>query len=474
MATLDLLGQDYPSRALDQNQSTLINMYLEGDQNKGKFKVIALPTPGLTTFSDTGQANVRALFEHNNVLYAVAGNKFYSINSGGTATQIGSNLSTSSGFAKIEAITGGGDNNNQLIIIDGTNGYHYNIGTNTATFPIADADFPQTCTDLAAQDDYVIVQDNNSISFNISSIADGTTWSALDFASKIGKADRLVALFINQRKLYLMGSKTTEVWYNSGNNNFPFERVPDIFLHYGCAARSSVYLGDQNVYFLGRTANGGFSVVKIDQYSIIPVSTQPLDTEIGTLTSQSDAIGYVYKKDGHEFYELTFPTDGKTYTYDITANVWFRRQSLVSASYTRFLGNCAAFCYNKHLVGDYNSGKIYYQNTTGYTENSVAIRRRFVTPAIYYEGKRVIVDRLSIVVETGIGSNKTFTLEKSLDNGSTWTTVNTYTVPDKGRQIYENRLGSSKTGILFRITTTMDAKFIILGFEAQISVGHDN
>src|SRR6266702_6814805 len=159
---LDLMDQSWPSESTDENQASLTNMYLEQDMGKGKYKIIALPTPGLTLFCDTGQANVRDLYTLNNVLYGIAGNQFGTINSSGVWTQLGT-LNTSSGRAKIRAITGAVDNNHQIAMIDGTNGYIYNIGTAASQFPIASANFPQTASDIENQDDYIIVSLNNSM-----------------------------------------------------------------------------------------------------------------------------------------------------------------------------------------------------------------------------------------------------------------------------------------------------------------------
>ena len=106
---LDLLTQDSPSKSVDQNQARLINMYLEPDNSKGKFTIIAHSLPGLTQFCDTGEANIRAMLELNNVTYVVTGNKFGTVSDAGVFAQLGSNLSTSSGFAKITAISGGGE-----------------------------------------------------------------------------------------------------------------------------------------------------------------------------------------------------------------------------------------------------------------------------------------------------------------------------------------------------------------------------
>lgn len=473
---IDLLGQDYPSKSLDQNQTQLTNMYLEADKDKGKYPIIALPTPGLTLFADTGKTSIRAMYSHNDVLYVVAGDILYSCNSSGTLTSLHS-LNTTSGFAKLKTISGGSDNNNQLTLIDGTNGYSYNIGTNTSTFPITDVDFPQTSIDIATQDDYVIVANNNSIQYNISNLSDSLTYDSLDFASKIGEADKLVGIFTHEGKLWLFGNRTTEVWYNSGNVSFPFEKTPDTFLHYGLAAKNSV-AGSANYFcFLTVNSSGGYHIVmvlpKTFYYDPQPISTLPLDNLIGSFTTISDAFAYIYTKDGHEFYEITFPSAGYTFCFDKVSGAWNRRQSYTNSTYTNFLGSCQAFCFGKNLIGDSTSGKIYYQNSNSYTENGTPIRRMLVSPPIYMEGKRVFINQLQIDVETGVGSNKTFTLEKSFDNGSTWILVNTFTIPDKGGRIYQNNLGSSRYGILFRITTTMDAKFIILGFQADVKIGHN-
>lgn len=471
MPKINLLSQDYPSKAIDENQSRLINMYLEPDKNNGQFPIIAYPTPGLTSFCSTGEAVIRTMYEYNGVLYAVAGNKFGSVNSAGTFTQLGSNLSTSTGFAKIISITGGSDINNQLVIIDGTNGYSYNLDTAIATFPISDTDFPDNATDITSQDDYVIVANPTSIQFNLSNLADSTTWEALDFASKIGYSDNLVALKSHKSKLWLFGNRTIEVWYNSGNPDFPFERISDIAINYGVAAKESIAAINDSIYLLAQAASGGYRFMQIVDYGLVPFGDSPREALVNSFTTFNDCKAYSYTIDSHDFIDWTFPTENVTFTYDVTTGVWLTRQSNLAGTYGRFLGNCSAFCYNKRLIGDFNSGVIYTQSSSVYQENGTAIRRMFVSPPIPHEGRRIFVHRLQIYVETNVGSNKTFTLEISNDSGRTWETIETYTIPsDNLTQIYTSSLGSAFNW-MFRITTTMNAKFMLLGFTAEFSMG---
>lgn len=469
MQILDLLNQDYPSKSIDQNQSKLINMYLEPDKSKGKYQIVAYPTAGLGVFVDTEAANIRAMVEHNEVLYVVAGSKFYSIASDGTKTELGT-LNTSTGFAKMVMITGGQDSNNQINIIDGTNGYSYNIGLATAQFPITDVDYPQTATDIASSDEYVIVENNGSISFQISNVADGRTWESLDFASKIGKSDRLVAIYVNQRRLWLFGSKTTEVWYNSGNALFPFERIPDTFLHVGCAAKRSVVMVQEQLMFLGKSINGGYGFYVMNGYVPASIDQPAICYALNQMTTVSDAFATATYKDGHTLIDWTFPTEGRTLTYDATTGIWLEKQSYTSGNYTNFLGSCAAFCYGKSLIGDSNSGKIYYQSTSLYTENSTAVRRIIQTPPVYMNGARIFINRIQIDLETDVGSSKSFTVEKSTDGGRTFTTIGSYDIPAGGGRIYINKIGSART-FVFKISTTADAKFIVLGMQAEAGVG---
>lgn len=493
MVQIDLLTQNTVEKASDQNMSQVMNMYIEEEQTtllsqfpyqrfpdppKGEYKVIAYSMFGLGLFCDTQQSNVRALYEQAGVVYCVAGNQFGTINSGGTFTSIGT-LNTSSGWAKIVAITGGIDNNNQLVIIDGTNGYQYNIGTNTVDFPIANPNFIQTAVDITSQDDYVIVENSGSMQFYISNVSDSTTWQSIDFGSKFRQPDRLQALISFKGELWLFGTNTTEVWQNTGNNNFPFQRRSDVLIEQGVAAPRAVCIGSNALFYFGKSRTGGYALIIIDKNSYIPqvISLKPTMYQFSQLTTPTDCLMYAYAKDGHEFVDITFPTDNKTFTFDASNQTWVGRSSFANGVYGRFLGNCHCFGYGKSLVGDFNSGKVYYQSGSLFTENGTPFKRQWISPHVpniqYKEaqGKRLYIHRLQIDVQTNVG-NGTFLLEMSKDHGNTWESVATYTIPTTGdTTIYTTSLGSSFT-FTFRITTTDNIDLILLGFIAEASIGN--
>lgn len=385
----------------------------------------------------------------------------------------------------IVVLTGGQNYTNPSVVITDT------VGTGATAIAFTETSAcPTTADDIENQDDYIIAKQPNSQEFLVSNVSDTTIWNPLMFASKYGQPDHIQGILSHEAVIWFFGNKTTEIWSDQGVTGatafFPFSRLTTTFLHYGLAAKESIAVNGNYFIFLSANIGGGYSVFqtlpRIYYYNPAPISSFPIDSAIKSLSTVSDAIGSILNWNGHELYTLTFPTGNVSYVYDVpkaqqadqTKGAWYVRQSYVNGTYGRSLENCTCFCYGKQLIGDYNSGNVYYLDDTNYTENNVPMIRQLVTPPgpTYAGGKRVFFPRLQIDVETGIGSNMVFTLEKSTDNGGSWSTVGTYTVPSKGGRIYSDRLGSSRSGMIFRITTTMNGKFCILGFQAEILVGH--
>lgn len=467
MAIINLLSDTNPDKSIDQNSASLINMYITKEGDAGKYEINAYPTPGLTTLA-TLVSPVRALYEEHGVLYAVGGNKFYSITSGGTATILGT-LNTSTGVVKIRGI------NDQLLILDGGNGYVWKI--TAATFStISDANFINTATDCAAQDEFGITINGGNQTWYASAISDLTTWPALSFASVTGYQANLVAVATLHREVFLFQTNTIEVWDNLGTANFTFGRNQSVFIEWGCAAKSSVAKGDNTLFFLGQSPTGGIQVIRLDGYSPMVISNPAINYQLSTYTTVSDAIGFVYQQEGHEFYVLTLPTAGVTWVYDVTTKAWHQRQSLVGASQTRWLPSCYAFCYNTPYVGDYNSGNVYSLDMTNNQENGSAITRTLVTHPFYTAGTWIYCDRLQIDLDmNNTTAGNTMNLTVSRDGGRTFGSAKSNNMAGAGAtvggtRIWWSRLGAAK-GFVFKLTTTMNAKFLILGAWANMRGG---
>lgn len=103
------------------------NLYPHIDQ-EGKGQISLLKTPGLTLFSSIGVGASRGAINYDGTYYKIAGNTFYEVNSGGISVTRGT-LNTSAG--KCILAHNGANNGQQIIIVDGTNGYIYNSQYNT-------------------------------------------------------------------------------------------------------------------------------------------------------------------------------------------------------------------------------------------------------------------------------------------------------------------------------------------------------
>lgn len=472
---INLLNEYFVNRPSDNNRANLINWYLEIENantqisyqtgglqpQHGKYKILALPTPGLSSFNADSGTLVRGGINNREIPYFVVDNKLYSYASDGTRTELGT-LSTSTGYVELASI------GTQIGIVDGTNLYIWNINSSTFT-QVSDVDLPANPTTITAQDGFFLVTGVNSISVYASAVGDGTNWDALSFANKNGSDDYVARLISSNRFVWVIGKRATEVWYNAGAAVFAFDAYPNALFEYGTPAPGSVAKGNNSIYFISQSKSGGYTIVESQGLQLQPVSNDAIGYQLSQLTTISDCIAYCYQLDAHEFYVMTFPTDGKTFVFDIKSRLWHERRSLISSVQTRHRGQCKVLAYNKVLIGDSQSGNILYYDMTASTDNGSAITRTLITPPAYNEGKKFFIDKLQIDTETGIGSNPTITVDLSYDSGHTFTNTLTGTVPNAGGRQFWTRLGYTQNGIVMQATTT--GNFSILGATADVRTG---
>lgn len=477
MTQINLLAETANGKSVEQNSANLTNMYLTMDSDNGKYQANAYPTPGLTIFATLPTSPVRAMYDLHGVLYVVSGNTLYSVNSSGTPTSIGT-LNTTTGFAKMRGI------NQQLMIIDGTNGFIYNIVSHVFS-QITDTNFTQNCTDLNSQDEIFMVVEPNSQTWQICQISDGTDWTFEGlplFTSVTGNNNYLAAIISLQRQVWLPGTTTTSVYYNAGQAGFTFAQNASVFTELGCAAPQSLAYGDNTLFMLAKDRNGGIVVVNFNGYTPAVISTSAINYQLSLLTTISDAIGFTYWQEGHEFYVLSFPTANKTFVYDMAIQAWHQRTSLLSGIQGRWLVQSYCFSYNMCLGGDFQSGNIYKLDMTNFTENGTAITRTLVTNPYYQAGAMIFVSKLQIdfdenaIYNSGGTANTTaLNLYVSRDGGRTYGAAKPQSLVGSGLTPYGyrvqwQRLGASRN-FTYMLQTSMNAQFIILGAWATVVAG---
>ncbi len=176
-------------------------------------------------------------------------------------------------------------------------------------------------------DGYFIFDANGTNQFFLSALGDGTQYSASDYATAQANPDLLLGVANYHEQLLLFGTRTIEVWYDSGNADFPFQRFDGALVQRGCAAPLAIVQEDNSVFWLGE--DGIF--YRLDGYQPVRVSTYATEHAWAQYSTTSNASAFVLTVEGHKFIFLFFPAGPATWCYDIASGaetpLWHERES---------------------------------------------------------------------------------------------------------------------------------------------------
>jgi hypothetical protein len=237
----------------------------------------------------------------------------------------------------------------------------------------------------------------------------GTAFDPTDIATKSTAPDPIVTLIVMHAEIWLLGTQTTEIWYNAGASDFTFQIFPGIFIEHGCIAPYSVAKQDLNIYWLSTDKQGQGIVIKGNNYAAHRISTYAIEQEFAQYGKLSDAIGWTYQQLGHTYYVLTFPGADKTWVWDENTQLWHERASLqttvnqelvLDGNLHGIFYNCSGVCGGLVYVGD-RIGNIWLLDTNNYTENNIAIPRIRSFPHLLNSQKRVSYKQFIADMECG-------------------------------------------------------------------------
>lgn len=451
-------GPDYANRSPNVNARKTVNLYPR-TQKPGSKTVLALyATPGLKLAGTAGTGPWRSnLVEWDGALYGVSGDTLYKINSALSSTSIGT-LNTSGG--RVEIVAG----RQYLMLVDGGDGYTYD-GTTFAA--ISDPDLPGNPTHCSYLDGRFIVNDSGSDRFYISSISDPTSWGALDYASAESSGDDILAFTATYKDLYFIGSKTTQVYYNSGNQAFTFDPYPNGTLDVGIQAEYSLSKSAAGLFWLAITEEGDVSVVRAQGIQIQHIS-EDISWDLEQMTVTSDATAFTYRQNGRTMYQISFPTEDKTFEYIVESGMWIERKSANLGRY-RIAGH--GYIGGKHVMCDFEDGKYYEHDFATFDDNGEEIERIRRAPVIHAgNNNRLIHHGLIIEFEsgtglpTGQGSDPQAMLRYSDDGGHTWSSELWRSIGKIGEYEYRSRwskLGQARNRIYeVKVTDPVDVTII--------------
>jgi hypothetical protein len=482
MPRLSFAGSTYVARSPNISLERSVNFYVEGNPPGSKAPEALIGTPGTALWATVGTGVIRGTHVFNGVMFVVSGNKLYSVTTAGVATELGT-LSTSTGPVSMQnnGLVVAGIGGNQLIVVDGTDGYIYNVST--AVFStITSAGFPADPVMVEYVDGYFIAIGSGKMAYAVSNLYDGSTWNALATASILASPEGVQAVISNHQQLWFIKQETSEVWYNAGtptSQGSPFSRIPGSILDLGTPAPWSVVRGDGGIFMLGNMRVGGVAglagVMKIDGFVPKIISTTAINYQIQRLSTVSDAFGWCYTDEGHTFYVLTFPTANWTIVFDTATQQWHERSLYITGdpfTVNRHVGNSYEYFNGKHLIGDYQAnGKIYHMDSGYYDDNGVNLVAFRTTKYTQDDDelRNVFFHKLQIDMETGVGAgvvaNPQAILSWSDDGGRSWASDRVGIMGATGEyaaRVIWRRLGRSRARV-FRLTISDPVKRVITG-----------
>lgn len=392
-----ILGSAYVARSVNAADNRMINLFPEIIPEGGSAPAFLNRAPGLKLEITVGTGPVRGMWTFGGYAYVASGNTLYKVDTEYNITTLG--ILANDGPVSMT------DDGTHLFVACNGPSFVYNAQTE-AFGQITDPDFPGALT-VSFLNGYFVFIEPNSQRVWVTELLDPTSIDPLSFASAEGSPDSLVSSITDHSEVWLFGTNSVEVWYNSGAVDFPLQRIQGAFNEIGCAATFSVAKLDNGLFWLGADARGRGIVYRSNGYSGQRISTHSVEWQIQQYGDISDAIAYTYQQDGHAFYVLTFPTANATWVYDVATLSWHERASYTNGQFNRHRSNCQMAFNNKIIVGDYQNGDLYSFDLQVYADHNRTQKWlrswRALPTGQSNDRKRTAQHSLQLEVETGVG-----------------------------------------------------------------------
>ena len=176
-------------------------------------------------------------------------------------------------------------------------------------------------------DGYFVFNAVGTRQFFISGINDGTQYSGLDFATASASSRNVVAVRAYHEQLLVMTEGSIEIWWDTGAVSFPFQRYDAAYIERGCASSLSVVSEDNTVFWMGD--DGIF--YRLEGFLPRRVSTFAMEHAWQQYPGKYfDCNAFELTQEGHKFIVINFSSGEMTWCYDISTQLWHRRESFGS------------------------------------------------------------------------------------------------------------------------------------------------
>jgi hypothetical protein len=487
----NIVGPMSTVRSVAVDGQELVNFYAERQGEGAKAPWILLPTPGLKYITTVGNlGGNRGMFTTaRERLLIVIGNKLIELKADLSEVELGQ-LKTKTGrvaFAEVISSTG-----SYVQLVDGVKGYVLTTETN-AFAEIVDPSY-EPGTSIVSLNGFFIQNTNETWYGGTRFIYSGqfdqaNTWDAgIDWFTAEVSPDPIYNLQVINGEMWVFGTKTTEIWYYTGNTEQIFARVTSGLINIGVGGRNAVCSINNQVAWLGSNKEGNGSIWLGSGYIPKQISTNSIEYIIGQMADPSDCVAFSYMQEGETFLIFNFISGNRTLCYELSSGLWHER-----GSYNTRTGKndhhrvvTCTLWQQRIYVGDYDTNQIFEWDLDTYKDHNQIIRRVRTASHLHADRKRVIYRSLEIDMERGtsklpaagpvdqVGTEAKVMLTWSDDGGYTWSNEVWETVGRTGNRyarVKFNRLGMSRDRV-FRVTFSDDIKFIVISgvFDIDVSV----
>jgi hypothetical protein len=304
----------------------------------------------------------------------------------------------------------------QLLIASAGTLYLLDLGSGAfSTIPAAN--FSGAVSLVGYSDGFFIVLITDSRQIYASAVEDGSTWPGLSTTIVSLFPDNIVSMIIDHREIWLFSKRYALVYENTGAFPFPFEPNQSAFIEQGCVAKFGPAKLDNTILWPGIDERGQGMIWRASGYTPTRISNHAVEfafQDYSRTSRISDAISYAFQDQGHNFYHLYFPSANKSWRYDTATNMWHEVGfwNAGAGFFEAHHSQVHTFNFGKHLVGDWQSEKIYDMEIPKWngstwdfaTDNGSLIRRVRRAAHISDDQKFSTHHQVQIFLETGLGS----------------------------------------------------------------------
>lgn len=507
---INIAGGTGRSISKSLNSQSTKNFYPEMTEGGSSEQFVIHAFPGIKPFASvTSQFNVnlddKGTHRMKEILYRVVGNVLYRVNSTGDHIHLGNIIDFSQSVNNTtikDKCMFADDGENLFICYQNEFGGYKVVKWDSAIYSDSEplslyqiGGLTEVTDPNLANSESVCFLNNQFIYtkgkfYAVSDVGDGATGNGLNIAGAESLPDDIVRGYTFNQLLFLFGTRSTEIHFNSGVGSPPFERIEGRIFTVGLGAKFSVANNDNFLYWLGDDrkiyrSQGGENQL---------VSNIAVTNSIEAMEDFSDAIGFTFSFQNQNFYAITFVNEGITWclSENLGADGWFELSSQINSvndgNKTHGMYSCisATEAYGKTLMPLYNADltpDIGFLNSldintfTGlesveqpdetFSLVPVGIIRertmaKISSDILGEKGKRLQMSRFELMVEKGVGlidgqgEDPKIMIEASYDGGKTFSHATWMKIGRMGEDNLRAEWFSMKSfySLIIRITTS--------------------